>query len=295
MPMVCVLLLSTPHLGTPHPATPRHEADLDSLISAERAFSLLSVDRGMKEAFLSNLAENSVLFRPLPMSGQELWKKLASPPATLIWEPAYAEVSGAGDLGVSTGPWEMRPPPSLHGSTLPLHGHFISIWRKQPDGTWKVELDLGVSHVKPERGGVGSGEIVRGPIHADPPATDRTKQALADIASAERRFSEAARRSGLAAALPRWTTSDLRFNREGHVPSYGSSARREMVKADSGAVSWSPQNSGASRSGDLGYTYGIRQRRRGKAAPDSSVYVNVWRRDRDGRWRVSLMVDNPLR
>lgn len=281
-------------LATPHPATPRHEADLDSLIAAERAFSLLSVDRGMKEAFLSNLAGNSILFRPLPTNGQEMWEKLASPPATLLWEPAYAEVSGAGDLGVSTGPWEMRPP-AEHGQEAPRHGHFISIWRRQESGAWKVELDLGVSHAKPERGGVGSGKIVRGPIHGDPPATDQTEQALAAIAAAERSFSDRARRSGLASALPRWTTADLRLNREGRFPSYGASARREMVKADSGAVSWTPKGSGAARSGDLGYTYGIRHRRRGEAAADSSVYVNVWRRDRDGKWRVSLMVDNPLR
>lgn len=287
MPLVCALLLATPH-----PATPRHEADLDSLIDAERAFSLRSVDRGMKEAFLTNLAENAVLFRPLPTNGVELWTKREAPRATLVWEPAFAEVSGAGDLGVTTGPWELRSPPDL--LQPPVHGHFISVWRRQPSGVWKVELDLGVSHDKPEIGGVGSGKIVRGPIHGDPPADDRMSRALADIAAAESSFSERARRSGLAAALPRWTTADLRFNRDGHVPVMGANARRVMVKADSGAVSWTPQGSGAARSADLGYTYGIRQRRRGAAAPDSSVYLNVWRRDRDGKWRVSLMVDNPL-
>ena len=279
-------------LATIHPATPRHEADLDSLIASERAFSQHSVDHGMRDAFLAYLAENSIIMRPLPMKGRPVWEARQPSPATLIWEPCYAEVSGGGDLGITTGPWEFRAPAG--GDQTVLHGHFISVWRKQGDGKWRVEVDLGGSHEKPTQGGVGSGEIHRGPIHADPPVADRSKQAVRDIASAEKRFSSAARKAGLAAVMAGWTTEDVRFNREGHPPYEGREATRFAVANDTTGVAWSPQGSGAARSGDLGYTYGIRLRHLG-GAPDSSVYLNVWRRERDGKWRVSMMVDNPLR
>lgn len=277
--------------AAPTPATPRHEAELDSLIASERAFSQYSVDHGMRDAFLAYLAKESVLMHPLPVKGRALWEGRQPSPATLIWEPSYAEVSGGGDLGVTTGPWELRPPAGA--ADLVLHGHFISVWRKQDDGTWKVEVDLGGSHDKPAHGGVGSGELKRGPIHADPPAADRSKQALKDIDAAERRFSGAATKAGLAAVISGWATEDVRFNREGRPPAEGREASRAALAADSTGVSWTPQGSGVARSGDLGYTYGVRLRHLG-AAPDSSVYLNVWRRERDGKWRVSLMVDNPL-
>jgi ketosteroid isomerase-like protein len=292
LPVVCAALLATVHPATPHPATPRHEADLDSLIASERAFSQHSVDHGMRDAFLAYLAENAIIMRPLPMKGRPVWEARQPSPATLVWEPSYAEVSGGGDLGVTSGPWEFRPPAGP--DTTVLHGHFISVWRKQEGGRWKVEVDLGGSHEKPSRGGVGSGEIRRGPIHADPPAKDRSKQAVHDIAAAEKRFSGAARRAGLTAVMAGWTTEDLRFHREGHLPWEGRDASRSAVTADSTAVFWTPMGSGAASSGDLGYTYGIRIHQHG-AAPDSSVYLNVWRRERDGKWRVSLMVDNPLK
>jgi len=287
LPVVCTALLVTVH-----PATPRHEADLDSLIASEHAFSQRSVDHGMRDAFLAFLAENAIIFRPMPVMGRPVWQARQPSPATLIWEPSYAEVSGGGDLGVTSGPWELRPPAGPDQTVL--HGHFISVWRKQDDDRWKVEVDLGGSHDKPLTGGVGSGEIKRGPIHADPPARDRSKQAVRDIVSAEGRFSGAARRAGLAAVMAGWTTEDLRFNREGHAPAEGRDASRGAVAADSTGVAWNPLGSGASRSGDLGYTYGVRLRHLG-ATPDSSVYLNVWRRERDGKWRVSLMVDNPLK
>lgn len=286
-------VVTTALLAAVHPATPHHEADLDSLIASERAFAQHSVDHGMRDAFLAYLAENSIIMRPLPVKGRPVWQARQPSPATLMWEPCYAEVSGGGDLGVTTGPWEFHPPAGSSDTTV-LHGHFISVWRRQDDGRWKVEVDLGGSHDKPAHGGVGSGEMHRGPIHGDPPPSDRTKQAARDIVSAEKRFSGAARKAGLAAVMAGWTTEDVRFNREGHQPAEGREASRAAVTDDSTAVAWTPQGSGASRSGDLGYTYGIRLRHIG-ARPDSSVYLNVWRRERDGKWRVSMMVDNPLK
>jgi hypothetical protein len=38
-------------------------ADLKSLIEAERAFARLSVEKGIKGAFLANLAPDSIVFR----------------------------------------------------------------------------------------------------------------------------------------------------------------------------------------------------------------------------------------
>ena len=48
-------------------------ADLRSLVEAERAFSRLSAEKGIRTAFLANLAPDSIVFRPLPVSGRKVY------------------------------------------------------------------------------------------------------------------------------------------------------------------------------------------------------------------------------
>src|SRR5262245_25135878 len=64
---------------------------LVTLVAAERAFSALSVEKGMKEAFLANLAPDAVVFRPGPVNGVKVWRARAHSAAALIWAPDYAE------------------------------------------------------------------------------------------------------------------------------------------------------------------------------------------------------------
>lgn len=58
------------------------------------------------------------------------------------WAPTRAEVSNAGDLGYTVGNYQriVRGP---DGVELESTGTYVSIWRRQTDGSWKVEMDLG--------------------------------------------------------------------------------------------------------------------------------------------------------
>lgn len=64
------------------------------------------------------------------------------PPVTLDWAPAWGDVSAAGDLGYTTGPFVFTD--QGPAKRQPQRGYYFSIWRKQADGTWKVALDAGV-------------------------------------------------------------------------------------------------------------------------------------------------------
>ena len=88
-------------------------SEMDGLVEAERAFARLSVAMGTREAFLANLSDESVLFRPGPVPGKS-WTKDSAPPATqLNWQPEFADISQAADLGYTTGPWELRRTPKF--------------------------------------------------------------------------------------------------------------------------------------------------------------------------------------
>jgi ketosteroid isomerase-like protein len=58
------------------------------------------------------------------------------------WSPERAEVSEGGDLGYTVGTFRttaMRP----DSVEMVTTGMYVSIWRRQADGSWKVEMDLG--------------------------------------------------------------------------------------------------------------------------------------------------------
>ena len=260
---------------------------LDSLVAAERAFATMSAEKGVRDAFVEFLAVDGVIFRPLATNGRKVWESRGPVAATLVWEPVFAEVSAAGDLGYTTGPWELRPnnPQQPTG-----YGHYVSVWQRQPDGAWRVAVDIGISHAQPARG-LGNVDFVPGPLHATP----QRAAGPVDLAALDLEWTRDAKAKGSAAAFARWAATDVRYHRDHVTPVLGVKGAREMMRAVPGVTLWNPEAQKVARSGDLGCTYGIVERRRlGGAAPDSAVYLHGWRRGADDRWKVALALENPL-
>ena len=60
----------------------------------------------------------------------------------LTWQPVAADVAASGDLGYTWGHYEFRSQ-GKDGVTRVEHGKYITVWKKQADGTWKVAVDMG--------------------------------------------------------------------------------------------------------------------------------------------------------
>src|SRR5437667_10345470 len=88
--------------------TPAPRPSAKPLVDAEHAFAKLAAEKGVKEAFLANLANESALFRPRPVDGKKWLNANPATPGFLSWEPAVAEISSSSDLGYTSGPWEYR-------------------------------------------------------------------------------------------------------------------------------------------------------------------------------------------
>ena len=261
-------------------------AELDSLVEAERAFSRMSRERGVRDAFLEYMAPDGVIFRPLATNARRAWESRGRVAATLVWDPVFAEVSAAGDLGYTTGPWELRP----DDQRRPVgYGHYVSVWQRQGDGRWRVAVDIGVGHARPARG-VGMCDLSAGPVLA----ARRTGGALPDLMALDLAWNEEARRRGSVAAFARRATRDVRFCRDGVKPVVGAAGAREEMRTIPGVTRWDPEAQRVSLSGDLGCTYGMLERHREDgSAPDSSVYLHVWRREAAG-WKVALALETAL-
>jgi ketosteroid isomerase-like protein len=106
----------------------------------ERAFAKTMADRDHK-AFGSFLAAEAIfLSGQATLRGQpavaQAWKAFyEQPEAPFSWEPERVEVLDSGTLALSTGP--VRDP---GGKRI---GTFTSVWRREPEGKWRIVLDTG--------------------------------------------------------------------------------------------------------------------------------------------------------
>ena len=114
------------------------------MLEADRAFSRLCEEKGMKQAFLEYIDSNGVLLRPnhLPLLGADAIDFLIQQndsAFTLKWEPRTGTVARSGELGYTYGIYELKPGTK---DTI-IYGNYVSIWKKQSDGKWKFVLDTG--------------------------------------------------------------------------------------------------------------------------------------------------------
>jgi ketosteroid isomerase-like protein len=68
----------------------------------------------------------------------------------LVWTPTDAVMGPSGDMGYTWGHYEGHSK-DANGNPVTIGGRYITIWRKQSDGNWKVVLDAGSD--EPANGG----------------------------------------------------------------------------------------------------------------------------------------------
>ncbi len=126
------------------------EEDKARILEADREFSRYSVQHGTSNAFYRFMDEEGVVLPKsgYPLIGREAYGKQISSPteagsnSTLKWEPDLVKISHSGDLGYTFGRYELTAVDEL-GKETKTYGHYITIWKKQPDGSWKFVFDTG--------------------------------------------------------------------------------------------------------------------------------------------------------
>jgi ketosteroid isomerase-like protein len=76
----------------------------------------------------------------------------------LTWTPTDAVMGPSGDIGYTWSHYEGRSK-DANGNPVVTSGRFITIWRREPDGSWKVALDAGAN--EPPQ----AGDCCRLPVH----------------------------------------------------------------------------------------------------------------------------------
>jgi ketosteroid isomerase-like protein len=258
---------------------------LSSIVEAERAFSRAAAEKGTKEAFLAFMTEEAVLFRPQPVPGKKWMLEHAASPGKLSWRPVYADVSAAGDLGYTTGPYELRKDPG--DPVAASFGNYITIWKRQPDSTWKVLIDLGTANPPPAKPAADFN-----PLQAKPALAKKQGMGVEGVTSMlARRLSNLSATKGPAAALRLQVAKEARFMRAGRQPTVGAREVEALLPVEPGIWTWDPAMSGGSISGDMGYTYGafqLQPAKPGESPAQSGYYLRIWKKQPNEEWRIVL-------
>lgn len=138
--------------GAPGPAGTGGEqepaADLaaarEQILEADRAWSATPPE---VEPFLSFFAPDGYFLPPgaLGVQGPDRIRPIAEdlfgmPGFVMRWTPTYADVAESGDFGFSIGLYDQRT--GEEGDRVTRKGKYLTLWERQPDGTWKVRADV---------------------------------------------------------------------------------------------------------------------------------------------------------
>ena len=120
----------------------------NDLMDADRAFAR-DVQARRLEGWVEAFADSALVLRPnVPVAvgkaavRERIAAAFADTSFTLNWEPIRADVAASGDLGFTVGLSQSRRL-DADGKPVVGTGKYTTIWRRQPDGSWKVVLDVG--------------------------------------------------------------------------------------------------------------------------------------------------------
>ena len=112
------------------------------------------------DKLLAHYAGTAVLMAPgmPPSSGTDairrtLAEMLKDPKLSLKFQASRVEVSKSGDLAFTQGSYTMTMTDPAHaGQTLNDHGSYVTVYRRQGDGSWKAVSDIATSEAPPPTG-----------------------------------------------------------------------------------------------------------------------------------------------
>ena len=137
-------LLSPLALG----AAPDNASRKKELATLEDKFCAMAQEKGLLAAF-SHFAAPDVAFidtDPRKFRGLEAVRERLGPDqpgGKLTWSAYFTDLSDDGTLGYNYGRYESRRL-GPDGQEVVRSGWFLSIWKRQPDGSWKYVMDTGV-------------------------------------------------------------------------------------------------------------------------------------------------------
>ncbi|HUF49109.1 MAG TPA: hypothetical protein VMM93_14930 [Vicinamibacterales bacterium] len=253
---------------------------LQRMVASERAFAAATAEIGTRDGFLAFFAADSLRIDPtvggrdarvVPAVPGLAAQPLAPLPlgAVLVWNPFTGQIADDQSIGWLTGPFVALD--KVTGEVAG-QGAYFSVWKRQPDGTWRVWLDEGVSLPEIWRDATDF-------LAALPPGGGRGGTPDETIDQAETAIA-----AGGDAWRGRWSDS-VRIHRQGRMPIVGRSAAVPWSREVWSGVTFHRVQVESSSTNDFAVVLGGYEAKVG-AGTERGTWARVWRRDIQGRWRI---------
>ncbi len=147
VPAVAALLAVAACAPKPQPAATTDVAAVQQYIEAANAKFLDAMKRGDTVGAMANYADDAVIMMP----NEAAWRGRAGMSkgfSTFLSQMSLKEggattqdVMVSGDLAVETGTFEWTLQPKT-GKEIKDKGKYLTVWKRQPDGSWKIVRDI---------------------------------------------------------------------------------------------------------------------------------------------------------
>jgi ketosteroid isomerase-like protein len=143
----CLALLALQCNQQQKPASDTRAADEAAIRQADEAWSKV-VEAKQLDEHNAYFLEDGVVLAPneAMVTGKEAIRKMvagffATPGFAMTWQPTKVEAARSGDFGYSLGTYELSVN-DPKGVPMTDRGKYLTVWKKQANGSWKVAADM---------------------------------------------------------------------------------------------------------------------------------------------------------
>jgi ketosteroid isomerase-like protein len=276
------------------------EEEKKILMDKDREMAKASSEKGILTALYSFMTGDAVLLpeKGRPICGKNTCEKLMKPgdikerEGQLQWEPLFADVSAAGDLGYTHGRFE-RPAADSSDNKKINYGYYATIWQKDDRDNWKVAFSQGLLLLK---------DLEPKPIDKKID-WEKTDEKTREVVTTERSFAQYSLEKGTPAAFYHFI-ADTGIALSAGGPPQTKETYAKIITAQQGkkpntpksTLEWEPVFSYVAASGDMAYNYGpykyTATDANGNQQTGYGYFVTVWKKQPDNRWKFVLDAGN---
>lgn len=270
------------------------EKEKKNLLEKDIEIAAASAKKGILKAFYPFITSQSLLFpeNGFPVYGKKACEKamesadMSGWQGKLQWEPLFADVSAAGDLGYTHGRFK-RPGTTPQGKKKMVYSYYGTIWQRDTQGTWKVMVSQGLILLT---------NLAQSPA-VNRMDTIKLGDAAKQVAEAEHAFSEYSVKHGIPEAFYHFIADDgialsatgPPRSKESYAREIDSAKKKKETPGPKPILKWKPFFTYAAASGDMAYNYGPYEFAFTSAKGEKKTYygcfITVWKKQPDKTWK----------
>ncbi len=256
----------------------QHDIALKELVQAEWSFINLAKETNTRDAFLAQFTDETIVFGEGPVIAKRVYENQQPNNGWLKWEPVFSDLAQSADFGYNTGPWEYRI--NKTDEKAVAFGEFVSFWKKQADGKWKLLIDIGIEHPQTAQTATWKSSAID---------FEKVANELKDIKQLEKieqNFVEALA-FAKSPAYQKMLSREARLYRPGKEPMINNEVIINYINTEL-PISFTKAGQQLSSSGDLGYVYGTAVVQLTGGQTKAANYLHVWKQEEGHGWRLVL-------